>query len=85
MKIEEMNIEHVSCKEVANHICESLGEELNSPRCRAIKEHLETCQYCKDYFNSVGKTIEFYKKYEIELPKQAHDRLMDCLGLGDEK
>jgi len=74
----------VSCKEVANHICESLGEDLNSPRCIAIKEHLEDCQYCKDYFSSVEKTISFYKLYNVEMPGDAHKRLMDCLGLTDE-
>ena len=80
-----MSTETVSCKEVTNHICESLGEDLDSPKCRAIKEHLETCQSCKDYFNSVEKTIGFYKTYNVELPQDAHNRLMDCLGLDDEK
>lgn len=73
----------ITCKEVANHICESLGEELNSPKCREIKKHLENCEYCRDYFSSVEKTIDFYRKYDIEIPKEAHNRLMDCLGLDD--
>lgn len=80
-----MSSEKITCRDVANHICESLGEELNSPRCMEIKQHLEKCEYCRDYFSSVDKTIEFYKTYNIDIPKEAHDRLMDCLGLGDEK
>ena len=79
-----MGKETVTCKDVANHICESLGEDLDSPRCRAIKEHMESCQSCNGYFNSVEKTIEFYKKYNVEIPADAHSRLMDCLGLDDE-
>lgn len=79
-----MSTNKVSCKEVANHICESLGEELNSPRCIEIKQHIEDCQGCKDYFASVEKTIEFYRKYNIEVPQDAHERLMGCLGLSDE-
>jgi predicted anti-sigma-YlaC factor YlaD len=78
-----LNIDHPlpTCKEVMNHICDNLGEELDSPKCIEIKNHLENCDNCKHYFNSVEKTIEFYKKYNVELPKDAHDRLLDLLGL----
>ena len=40
----------VSCKEVMSHICESLGEDFNSPKCVAIKEHLTGCPDCTNYF-----------------------------------
>ena len=78
-----MNEQKISCKEVANHICENLGEQLDSPNCKTIKEHLEECSYCRDYFSSVEKTIDFYRKYNINMPDEAHKRLMDCLGLND--
>jgi predicted anti-sigma-YlaC factor YlaD len=78
-----MNFEKIACKDVANHICESLGEELNSPKCLAIKEHLENCPTCREYFNSVKKTIHLYQDYNVELPDDVHKRLMDCLGLND--
>jgi len=73
----------VTCKDVMDHICESLGEELDSPKCIAIKFHLNECTQCQNYFKSVGKTIEFYKLYEIEMPEESHKRLMKKLGLGD--
>jgi predicted anti-sigma-YlaC factor YlaD len=73
----------VSCKDVMNHICESLGEELMSERCKAIRHHLENCHSCQNYFNSVEQTIDFYKKYEIELPDEAHQRLMKFLNLDE--
>jgi predicted anti-sigma-YlaC factor YlaD len=38
-----------NCKEVMHHICDSLGEELDSPKCIAIKEHLNNCTNCKHY------------------------------------
>jgi predicted anti-sigma-YlaC factor YlaD len=78
-----MNFERISCKDVANHICESLGEDLNSPKCLAIKEHLEECPSCKEYFNSVKKTINLYQDYNVELPDDVHKRLMKCLGLDE--
>lgn len=69
------------CKDVMAHICDNLGEELNSSKCVSIKAHLENCENCKHYFNSVETTIEFYKKYNVTISEDAHYRLMDCLGL----
>jgi predicted anti-sigma-YlaC factor YlaD len=54
---------------------------MNSEKCRGIKEHLEKCMDCQEYFKSVEMTIECYRKYNIELPKEAHNRLMNFLGL----
>jgi predicted anti-sigma-YlaC factor YlaD len=73
--------ENISCKEVMSHICESLGEDLNSEKCMAIREHLEDCPGCKNYFSSVEQTISFYKMYDIKMPDEAHNRLMEKLGL----
>lgn len=76
-----MKIEKVKCQGVMDHICESLGEELQSERCLAIKEHLDECTDCKNYFKSVEKTIEFYKMYNADMPEGAHSRLMKILNL----
>jgi len=71
------------CKDVMQHICESLGEELNSEKCIAIKHHLENCNDCKNYFKTVELTIDYYKKYNVDVPKDAHSRLMSFLDLDD--
>lgn len=73
--------EKVNCKDVMSHICESLGEELHSEKCLLIREHLEGCPNCQSYFNSVEKTIKFYKMYNIQMPHDAHNKLMEKLGL----
>ena len=78
-----MDENKTSCKDVMSHICDNLGEELNSAKCLAIKSHLESCESCQKYFKSVENTIEFYKQYNIDLPEDAHDRLMKTLGLND--
>ena len=75
--------EKVSCKEVMSHICESLGEDFNSPKCVAIKEHLTECPDCTNYFKSVEKTIGFYKTYDCKPSPEVHNRLMTFLGLDD--
>ena len=78
-----MKQNQVKCKDVMHHVCESLGEDLNSPKCAAIKAHLDECQGCQNYFKSVEATIDFYRKYNVEPTKDAHDRLMILLGLKD--
>lgn len=70
-----------SCKDVMMHICDNLGEDLDSPKCIEIKTHLEKCDNCRHYFKSVEATIEFYKKYNVQLSDDAHNRLIDFLGL----
>lgn len=78
-----MKEEKVNCKDVMHHICESLGEDLQSDRCIAIREHLEDCADCKSYFKTVETTIDYYQKYNVELPEDAHKRLMKFLDLDD--
>lgn len=74
----------VDCKEVMDHICENLGEDLDSPRCVSIKEHLNSCESCQKYFKSVDTTITFYKEYNVTLSEDAHIKLLDVLGLNEE-
>lgn len=76
-----MSEHKVTCKDVMNHICDNLGEELDSPKCIEIKAHLETCDNCQHYFHSVDATIQFYRKYDVKITDDAHNRLIDFLGL----
>lgn len=78
-----MNEKIVTCKEVMHHICESLGEDLNSEKCIAIKDHLDECSDCKSYYETVEITIDCYRKYNVKMPKDAHERLMKFLDLDD--
>ena len=71
----------ISCQDVMQHICENLGTELNTDKCKEIKEHLEMCPHCQNYFKSVEITIDCYRKHNVELPPDAHKRLIDFLGL----
>ena len=75
----------VSCKKVMDHICDNLGVDMDSPKCIAIKEHLNSCSNCRVYFGSIEKTIDFYKEYNVKLTKSGHDRLIEYLGLNEEE
>lgn len=78
-----MSEQKPNCKDVIQHICESLGEDLDSDRCAAIKQHLDECEGCKSYFKTVELTIDYYKKYNVEIPEDAHNRLISYLDLED--
>lgn len=78
-----MTKEKPNCKEVMHHICESLGEDLNSEHCVGIKKHLDDCPGCKGYFKTVELTIDYYKKYDVKLNEDVHNRLMTFLKLDD--
>jgi len=78
-----MENKKTTCKEVMNHICDTLGEDLDSPKCSSIKHHLENCESCKKYYKSINETIRIYRKYEWEVSSESHDKLLDFLGLDD--
>lgn len=77
-------IETVTCQTVMEHICESLNEDLDSDKCQVIREHIEKCDNCSNYYKSIEMTIDFYRKYNLELPEDSHKKLMDLLNLEDE-
>ncbi len=72
-----------TCKDVMNHICDNLGEDLDSPKCTEIKTHLEHCGKCQKYYKSIQLTIQTYRTYEVKITEDVHDNLMKFLGLDD--
>jgi anti-sigma factor RsiW len=69
-----------TCKKVYQHICESLDEHLDTPRCRAIKRHIVSCPNCRTYMASLKKTIRLYRSLPIgSTPRMAHTRLVAAL------
>ncbi|PIQ09230.1 MAG: hypothetical protein COW71_07630 [Ignavibacteriales bacterium CG18_big_fil_WC_8_21_14_2_50_31_20] len=73
----------ITCKDVMNHICDTLGEDLNSPTCTTLKSHLDSCESCQKYYKSISHTILVYKKDEWEISSDTHNKLLDFLGLED--
>jgi len=76
--------EKVSCEDVMKYVCECLAQDTSSDRCKALKHHLDNCDSCLNYFKSVQLTIDCYQKYNVEIPEDAHKKLMDFLNLEDE-
>jgi predicted anti-sigma-YlaC factor YlaD len=76
-----MSTATITCKDAMSHICDNLGENTGSERCRLVMEHLQNCEECRNYFSSVEKTIDYYKTYCAELTPECHKRLMEFLNL----
>ncbi len=66
-----MKEQKLSCEEVHEHICINLDEDLDSPKCRAIKLHLNECPDCVSYLKSLKKTIDLYKEYPSPRPSES--------------
>lgn len=74
----------VTCKEVMRYVCECMAQDTSTERCIALKEHLENCESCQQYFKSVELTIDCYRKYNVKVPEDVHKKLMDFLNLPDD-
>lgn len=71
----------MKCEEVYTHICDRLDEDLASPRCRAIRKHLEKCPDCRTYLGSLKATIALYRAApEPRLPAGAHKNLVKTIS-----
>ena len=69
-----------SCRQVYQHICDHLDEDLASPRCRRIRHHLEGCPDCMAYLDSLKKTIILYRSAPTPtVPRIIHRSLATAL------
>jgi len=52
-------------RSVFRYICQNLDQDLDSPKCRAIRKHLTGCADCMTYLDSLKKTIALYKNSPV--------------------
>jgi predicted anti-sigma-YlaC factor YlaD len=81
-----MNNKTVSCKKMYTHICDNLDQDIDSPKCRAIKRHLDDCPNCLVYLDSLKKTIILYREYpNPKMPKSIRRQIFSKLKITPEK
>lgn len=72
----------LKCSEVAKHICDNLDSQLETPRCREIRRHIQECPNCCAYLDSVKKTVHLFRIEEApHFSDKAHRKLMALLKL----
>jgi hypothetical protein len=70
------------CKPFVERLCDALGEDLNSPICRELKEHLENCPDCALQIDTVKRTVEIYRSIPGQrVPSEMQKRLLARLNL----
>lgn len=74
----------MNCKKTYKYICENLDEDINSPDCLKVKEHLKDCPNCIAYLDTLKKTVMLYRGYKkLELNKVSKKRLQSATILAD--
>lgn len=72
----------IKCTDVFSHICDKLDQDLDSPKCRRIKKHLEECPNCSAYLESLKRTISLYRAYPTtKAPAGAAKKIMAKLQI----
>jgi hypothetical protein len=75
-----------NCKPFVERLCEALGEDLGSPLCRELKDHVEGCPDCALQIDTVRRTVEVYRAMPDErVPSDMQSRLLAKLNLPSAK
>jgi hypothetical protein len=54
-------------KKYLREICEKVDQDLSSPTCKQLREHLSSCPFCSAYYDSLKETILLYRTYDEKL------------------
>lgn len=66
-------------------LCNIMGEDFDSPACREMMDHINSCPNCKIYYDTVKKTVLLCKENDCaeKLPEEVNHRLLKILDLQD--
>jgi RNA polymerase sigma-70 factor (ECF subfamily) len=70
------------CRPYIERLCNALGEDLNSPLCRELQEHIAQCPECTLQVNTVRRTVEIYQTFPCSrIPGDVEKRLRAVLHI----
>ena len=70
------------CEDLQSQLPDYLDGEAKEAVCRAIEEHLTTCDDCRVVVDTMKKTITLYRNAPGEdVPSDVHERLVRVLKL----
>ena len=70
-------------KKYLKEICEKVDQDLSSPTCRQLREHLSTCPFCSAYYDSLKETILLYRKYDEKLRGSRVKKILSHLKISE--
>ena len=59
----------MKCEEIFEKISEYIDKELDPSLCKDIEEHVENCEPCIAFINTLKKTVELFKGISVETPE----------------
>lgn len=72
----------MECLDTIDQICEALGEDINSPLCKEVEQHLKNCPHCCAHVDSVRKVVRLYQRDgDQDVPEAVDARLWKVLNL----
>lgn len=70
------------CRSFMERLCEALDEDISSPICQELQEHLERCPDCSTQVDTIKRTVEIYRALPTKcVPKEVEERLRLRLNL----
>jgi hypothetical protein len=67
---------------MVERLCDALGEDLSSPLCQELQDHLAKCPDCALQVDTVRRTVQIYQTFPCErVPGDVQKRLLAILQL----
>lgn len=72
----------MDCIKTLQQICDELSENISSPLCQEIEEHLSKCPKCCAQVDSIRKVVYLFQRIgDCEVPNAIDDRLWKVINL----
>jgi len=72
----------MKCQDILDKISEYLDKELDPSICADIESHIQDCEPCIAFVNTMRKTVELFNesgREEAKIPEEASEKLMKFL------
>lgn len=81
---DESDHDDMTCREIFERLNDYLDQELDPDLCDKIDNHVENCEPCIAFINTLKKTVELFQGYDEgeaprELPEPVRDNLKKFL------
>jgi anti-sigma factor RsiW len=69
------------CKHLFAMLSDYLNVELPAKNCRELERHLQSCEPCIAYLDSLKKTVEACRRYQVRKIPAPSKKVRDALRL----
>ena len=79
MTKKEKHLPHAIDAKTFAEVCDYLGNDLDSPLCKEIRDHLESCPECRLFIDDIRRTVTLCRENEAEqrVSVQCKERILE--------